>query len=72
MIDDLPTPPLPLPIAMTRVVGGTSVVGADCDARRRAFCMRAERSSCVISSYSTLTSPTPGSPDTLERTSVPI
>ena len=27
VIDDLPTPPLPLPTAMTRVVGGTSVVG---------------------------------------------
>ena len=32
MIDDLPTPPLPLPTAITRVVGETSVGGADCDA----------------------------------------
>ena len=72
MIDDLPTPPLPLPTAITRVVAGTSVAGADCDARSRAFCMSAERSSWVISSYSTVTSPTPGSPATLERTSVPI
>ena len=32
VIDDLPTPPLPLPTAMTRVVAGTSVAGADCDA----------------------------------------
>ncbi len=34
MIDDLPTPPLPLPTAMTRVVAGTSVIGADCEARK--------------------------------------
>ncbi len=72
VIDDLPTPPLPLPTAITRVVAGTSVTGADCEARSRAFCMRAERSSWVISSYSTVTSPTPGSPATFERTSVPI
>ena len=39
MIDDLPTPPLPLPTAITRVVAGTSVGGADCEARSRAFCM---------------------------------
>ena len=45
VIDDFPTPPLPLPIAMTRVVAAISVGGADCDARRRAFCMTAERSS---------------------------
>ena len=72
VIDDLPTPPLPLPTAMTRVVAGTSVAGADWDARRRAFCISSERSSWVISSYSTRTSATPGRPATLERTSVPI
>ena len=32
VIDDLPTPPLPLPTAITRVVAETSVAGADCDA----------------------------------------
>ena len=48
------------------------MAGADCEARSRAFCMSAERSSWVISSYSTLTSPTPGRPATFERTSVPI
>ena len=49
VIDDLPTPPFPLPTAITRVVGETSVGGACCDACRRARCMTAERSSWVIS-----------------------
>ncbi len=34
--DDSPTPPLPLPTAMTRVVGGTSVGGAGGEAASRA------------------------------------
>ena len=50
MSDDLPTPPLPLPTAITRVVGGTSVAGAERDAASRARCIRAERSAWVISS----------------------
>ena len=56
VIDDLPTPPFPLPTAMTRVVAEISVGGACCDACKRARCMTVERSSWVISSYSTVTS----------------
>ena len=47
--DDLPTPPLPLPTAITRVVAATSVAGARSCASLRARCMSAERSSWVIS-----------------------
>ncbi len=72
VIDDLPTPPLPLPTAITRVVADTSVGGACCDACQRARCIRFERSSWVISSYSTSTSRTPGRPATFELTSLPI
>ena len=53
VIDDLPTPPLPLPTAITRVVAEISVGGACCEACQRARCITFERSSWVISSYST-------------------
>ena len=72
VIDDFPTPPFPLPTAITRVVAAISVGGAACAACHRARCITFERSSWVISSYSTCTSRTPGRPAIFERTSLPI
>ena len=45
----LPTPPLPLAIARTRVVAEISVVGAFSRAFQRAACIAAVRCSWVIS-----------------------
>ena len=51
VIEDLPTPPLPLPTAMTRVVADTSVGGAELRSLPGGrAASRAERSSWVISS----------------------
>ena len=52
----LPTPPLPLATAMTRVVRGTSVRGALSAARWRARCMTPVRCSWFISPNCTSTS----------------
>ena len=68
--DDLPTPPLPLATARTRVVGSTSVPGAFSRACQRARCITADFSSWVISPYSTRTSVTPRSPRTFDSTSL--
>ncbi len=58
--DDLPTPPLPLATASTRVVDGTSVGPACSRALKRARCIAADFCSWVISPYSTATAVTPG------------
>ncbi len=60
MTDDLPTPPLPLATASTRVVDGISVGLACSRALKRARCIAADFCSWVISPYSTLTVVTPG------------
>ena len=52
--DDLPTPPLPLATASTRVVDGTSVGAAFSRAFQRARCIAAVFCSWVISPYSTV------------------
>ncbi len=67
--DDLPTPPLPLATAITRVVEGTSVGAAFSRAFQRARCIAAVFCSGVISPYSTATAVTPGSPRTFDSTS---
>ena len=67
--DDLPTPPLPLAMASTRVVDGTSVGAAFSRALNRARCIAAVFCSAVISPYSTDTSVTPGRPRTFDSTS---
>ena len=70
--DDLPTPPLPLAIARTRVVAGISVGSAFSRAFHRARCIAADFCSWFISPYSTVTSLTPGMPRSFETTSVLI
>ena len=67
--DDLPTPPLPLATASTRVVDDTSVGAACSRALKRARCMAADFCSLVISPYSTFTEVTPGRPRTFDSTS---
>ena len=67
--DDLPTPPLPLATASTRVVDGTSVGPACSRALNRARCIAADFCSRVISPYSTFTAVTPGRPRTFDSTS---
>src|SRR4051812_2160365 len=62
----LPTPPLPLDTASTRVVTGIIVSGALSRALRRARCMAAERCSRVIPTQRPLTSVTPGSPSSFD------
>ena len=67
--DDLPTPPLPLAIASTRAVDGTSVGAAFSRALKRARCIAAVFCSGVISPYSTFTAVTPRNPRTFDSTS---
>ena len=67
--DDLPTPPLPLATASTRVVDGTSVGAACSRALKRARCIAAVFCAGVISPYSTFTPVTPGRPRTFDSTS---
>ena len=67
--EDLPTPPLPLATASTRVVDGTSVGAACSRALKRARCIAADFCAWFISPYSTLTFVTPGRPSTFDCTS---
>ena len=62
--EDLPTPPLPDAMAMTRVVAGTMVSGADSLTFQRARAMARAFSSAFISVQSSLTPVTPGSDST--------
>ena len=65
----LPTPPLPLAIASTRVLSEMAVSGADSRAFQRAFVITSLRSSLVISPQSIRTSVTPGCTATRVSTS---
>ena len=60
MTELLPTPPLPLAIASTRVVAGTRVSPACWRAFQRALSITSVRSSGVISPHVMCTSLTPG------------
>ena len=62
----LPTPPLPLETARTRVVAGISVSGAFSRGVQRAACIAAVLCSWVISTQCTFTSVTPGRPATFD------
>ena len=66
---DLPTPPLPLATAITRVVSGTSVGGGLSASCLRTRCMTALRWSWVISANVTPAAVTPGRPRTLDSMS---
>jgi len=57
---------------MTRVVAEISVGAPAVTRADGARCITAERSSCVISAYSTATSATPGTPATFDWTSLAI
>ena len=67
--DDLPTPPLPEATASTRVVAGTSVVGAFSLAFHRARCITWLRCSALSSPKLITTSCTPSSPRIFDRAS---
>ena len=67
--DDLPTPPLPEATAMTRVVVGTAVSGADSFTFQRARAMAWAFSSASISVQSSFTPVTPGKDSTRATTS---
>src|SRR6266851_2218536 len=68
--EDLPTPPLPDAMAITRVVDGISVTGASSRAFQRALAISALFSSAPISPMSTLTPVTPGRLPTRASTSL--
>ncbi len=67
--DDLPTPPLPEAMVMTRVVAGIMVSGAFSLTFQRALAMAAAFSSGVSSVQSRVTLVTPGSDSTRARMS---
>ncbi len=65
---DLPTPPLPLAIARTRVDAPTEIPFERPSTLPRSFCVSAARSSGLITSNSSETDSTPGSGSMCSRT----